>query len=118
MGASWSSIAAGVAINYLFENNNFANGYREFYREYMHLHCHHTMLQELDLAASLWRSLTEEERRSYIRRHVHRQMSSARSVSSVSDTTTSFSAPHIHDSEQESEYQSALTPHLLSASQR
>ncbi|GLV33553.1 hypothetical protein CBL_20272 [Carabus blaptoides fortunei] len=100
MGASWSSIAAGVTINYLFENNNLANGYREFYRDYIQLHGRQNRtLQELDRAARrMWRSLSDEVPRS------------------VSISTTTYSA---HASLHSSEYQLVedLTPQVLHAQQ-
>ncbi|GLV46550.1 hypothetical protein CBL_12133 [Carabus blaptoides fortunei] len=83
----------------MFENNNLANGYREFYRKYVHLHGHHTSLQELDRACS---EDVKNNARSYLRRHVHRQMSAA---------TT---ATHSQDYDQDFE----LTLHLLTAPRR
>ncbi|GLV45143.1 hypothetical protein CBL_05245 [Carabus blaptoides fortunei] len=74
MAVNWSCSAAGVTGNYKWQNNT--NGFREFYREYVHLHRNSTRLQELDLTAhTMWRRLSTEERQSYARREVRRMIS-------------------------------------------
>ncbi|GLV46456.1 hypothetical protein CBL_21509 [Carabus blaptoides fortunei] len=114
MGVNFSCSAAGEATNNQYQNNN--NGFREFYREYTHIHRHGARLQQLDVAAHrLWRMLSPEDRQSYARREV-RRMTSRASVASSRSSNVSFGSIYsepsssdsvIHRSESENNQQTS-----------